>query len=131
MLRASVLPPPEKEGWYKKCNASLQRMGDELLVMGAKTVVIKCGAAGMYYCSAGESGFVPSYPVTRYVSATGAGDTSIAAFLAGRLRGLALKKCVQLACAAGAACVSAYDALSGLKPFETLLSETSEIVPAR
>ena len=54
------------------------------------------------------------------LSGTGAGDTSIAAFLTAMLNGYPIEKCMQLASATGASCVEAYDALSGLKSFEEL-----------
>ena len=53
-------------------------------------------------------------------SGTGAGDTSIAAFLAAVLSGRDPASCIALASAEGACCVTAYDALSGLKPLDEL-----------
>lgn len=107
---------------------------------GAKVLLIKCGAPGMYYCTAGisdlssisrragmdpagwagQEGFEKSYVPDKILSGTGAGDTSIAAFLTAMLEGYPLKRALQLAAATGAACVAAYDALSGLKSFEEL-----------
>lgn len=115
-------------------------LADMCLNMGAKILVIKCGVRGMYYCTADESniaaisepldlkvvewsnqkGFEESYQPDKFLSGTGAGDTSIAAFLTALLTGYSLKECVQLAAATGASCVAAYDALSGLKSFEEL-----------
>ena len=54
------------------------------------------------------------------LSGTGAGDTSIAAFLTSMLEGDSMEECMHLAAAAGASCVAAYDALSGLKPLDEL-----------
>ena len=108
--------------------------------MGAKILVIKCGAPGMYYSTASKevlasispalgldtdawadkSGFEKSYVPDRILSGTGAGDTSIAAFLTSLLEGYTPEKCMQYATATGAMCVSAYDALSGLLPLEEL-----------
>lgn len=107
---------------------------------GAKVLLLKCGAPGIYYRTAGKNtlqevggrveldaeawadkeGFERSYVPDRILSATGAGDTSIAAFLTAMLKGYSIEKCVQLATAAGASCVEAYDALSGLKSFDEL-----------
>ncbi len=110
------------------------------LAMGAKIVLIKCGSPGMYYRTAtlqdmelipkrlqldpilwaDQSGFEKSYRPERVLSGTGAGDTSIAAFLASILNGNSPQACIRYAVATGACCVEEYDALSGLKSFEKL-----------
>lgn len=116
-------------------------LADKLMDMGAKVVLIKCGAPGMYYRTGDKDrlsgigsnlhmdleswidkeGFEESYKPEKVVSGTGAGDTSIAAFLTAILNGgYTFEKCLQLAAATGACCVSSYDALSGLKPFAEL-----------
>ena len=54
------------------------------------------------------------------MSGTGAGDTSIAAFLTAITDGYTPEDALHLAAGTGASCVAAYDALSGLKSFEEL-----------
>ena len=118
-------------------------LGEKLLQMGAKVGLIKSGAPGLYYCTAGtdaiakiekklgfalegfadRSGFERSYEAECVRSGTGAGDTSIAAFLTAVLKGYSFDTCVQLAVGAGTCCVSAYDALSGLLPFDAMLKK--------
>ena len=110
-----------------------ERLAEELLTMGAKVVVIKCGEKGLYYQTGDvkiprlreedwshRQGFQEAYPPEKVCSATGAGDTCIAAFLTAMLAGRALDDCIRLAAATGASCVEAYDALSGLKSFAEL-----------
>lgn len=110
-----------------------ERLAAELLQMGAKVVVIKCGEKGLYYQTGDakipglrekdwsyRQGFQPAFPPEKICSATGAGDTCIAAFLTAMLEGRPLEHCIQLAAATGASCVETYDALSGLKPFAAL-----------
>ncbi len=110
-------------------NEDVEVLADRALKLGAKTVLLKCGAAGMYLkTSAGHfmegwSGiacFQNSFVPDKILSATGAGDTSIAAFIKAMLEGLRPEECLELAAATGASCVTAYDAVSGLLPFETL-----------
>jgi sugar/nucleoside kinase (ribokinase family) len=121
----------------------VEPLAQTCLSLGAKIVLVKCGAPGMYYCTADEttlskisrridldvqvwanqSGFEASYVPDRVLSGTGAGDTSIAAFLTAILDGYSLERCLQLATATGASCVSAHDALSGLKSFEQLIAK--------
>ena len=115
-------------------------LADKCLSMGAKIVLIKCGAPGLYYCTkdaealdgiskrltldsaawGGKKGFEKSFKPDRIVSGTGAGDTCIAAFLTAMLDGYPPETCIRYAAAAGACCVQAYDALSGLLPFSSL-----------
>jgi Sugar kinases, ribokinase family len=115
-------------------------LAEKCMQLGAKVLLIKCGAPGMYYYTAkeetlekvgrrvqldikgwaGKRGFERSYIPDKIVSGTGAGDTSIAAFLTAMLENYSLKESLQLATATGASCVTAFDALSGLKPFEEL-----------
>lgn len=62
----------------------------------------------------GREIFERSYIPERILSGTGAGDTSIAAFLTAVLKGFGPEECLHLAAAAGASCVAEYDALSGI-----------------
>lgn len=115
-------------------------LADQCMEFGAKVLLIKCGAPGLYYrtadqfklCRVGRKaglslenwaareGFEKSYVPDRVLSGTGAGDTSIAAFLTATMEGYSLEDAVHLAAATGASCVAEYDALSGLKSFEEL-----------
>lgn len=115
-------------------------LADRLLELGCKAVLIKCGTSGMYYRTAPAEvmsgvghrlgldttrwanlrGVQPIYRAKIVRSATGAGDTSIAAFLTALLRGKPPAQCVRLAAAEGACAVTSYDALGGLESLETL-----------
>ena len=115
-------------------------LADRILQMGCKIAVIKCGAAGFYYKTgkkeafaelekesgldystfADKEGFEKSYVPDAVISGTGAGDTTIAAFLTAMIQGYPFERCLQLAAATGASCVAAVDALSGLKSFDEL-----------
>ncbi len=109
-------------------------LGKKVMDMGAKIVVFKCGTLGYYVktCDAqtlGKMGrgiagnlkdwaekeiFSGIYEVDQVVSATGAGDTSIAGFLAGLVKGMSPEECVNLACGTGAFCVTQYGAVDGI-----------------
>lgn len=108
--------------------------------MGAKAVLVKCGAPGIYYTTASgeqmepvcrelglnvnewaeKQGFERSFVPDQILSGTGAGDTSIAAFLISVLEGCSPEDAVKAAVATGACCVASYDALSGLQPLAAL-----------
>lgn len=115
-------------------------LAEQCMELGAKVLLIKCGAPGMYYRTADrqtisricgrveldpdqwaeKEGFEQSYVPEKILSGTGAGDSSIAAFLTAMLQGYPLERSLQLSTATGASSVAAYDALSGLKTFEEL-----------
>jgi len=115
-------------------------LGRKLLSMGAGIVLLKCGTKGMLLMTAdrqhieglpaaleldaeswaGITHCQPCYPAEIVRSETGAGDVSIAAFLLAMGRGYRPQACAALAAMEGACSVTAYDALSGLKPLEEL-----------
>ena len=121
-------------------DAEVKPLADKLMAMGCKTVLIKCGISGMYYRTAGKElltqtgerlgldaeawadkeGIQSCFKADTVLSGTGAGDTSIAAFLTAALNGEKIEDCVAIAAAEGACCVTAYDALSGLKSVEEI-----------
>ena len=108
---------------------------------GAKVILIKCGTPGIYFRTAAKEqllkigggigeeiaetwavkeAFEKSYFVEKdkVASGTGAGDTTIAAFLSAILEGKSWEDALHLATATGALCVQTYDALSGIIPLE-------------
>ncbi len=101
-------------------NRDIVPLAESVIKMGAHVVMIKCGSKGIYYRSRTEDGFIKSYRPSKIISATGAGDTCIAAFLTSILNGYSLPDSVKLAAAEGASCVEAVDALSGLRSLTEL-----------
>lgn len=118
----------------------IKPLADKCMQMGAKVLLLKCGKPGMYFCScdamrladigsninlnveewADKSVFECSYVPDKVLSGTGAGDTSIAAFLTAVMNGEGPEMALHLAAGTGASCVEAYDALSGLRSFDEL-----------
>lgn len=118
----------------------IKPLAEKCISLGAKIVILKCGAPGMYYKTAGKEelqkignlartdwagwdcreGFEKSYLPSKVLSGTGAGDTAIAAFLAALARDYPFEMCIHLAAAQGASCVEAYDAIGGLKSLQEL-----------
>ena len=115
-------------------------LAQRCLALGCRAVLIKCGVSGMYYQTADRenmaqvganlelnadlwadrAGIQPCFKADQVLSGTGAGDTSIAAFLLAAAMGMPPAKCAALAAAEGACAVTTYDALSGLKTLEEL-----------
>lgn len=124
--------------------ALLHNLSAELLGMGTPMLVIKLGARGLYFRSAGRNAiaklgraapadldawadkelWAPGFRV-QVKGTTGAGDASIAGFLAALLRDLSPELAVTAAVAVGACNVEAPDALSGLQSWETTLARIS------
>lgn len=118
----------------------IKPLAEKCMEMGVKILLLKCGAPGMYFCSADKEAlskiqdrldldvnawaekeyFEKSYVPEKVLSATGAGDTSIAAFLTAMTDGYTPEEALHMAAGTGASCVAAYDSLSGLKTFEEL-----------
>lgn len=146
-----MLDRPGYEAWQRRAGKpdaaggldperDVKPLARKCLELGAKIVLLKCGAPGLYYSTAGaeelkeaagildfsaeawagQEGFEASYVPERVLSGTGAGDTTIAAFLTAILKGYPFRRCIQLAAAQGASCVAAYDALGGIRPLEEL-----------
>ena len=118
----------------------IESMADQLMDWGGKVVLIKCGSQGMYLRTAPQERldqiggdlaknlagwgdqkiWMPCFRVDTVRSGTGAGDTSIAGFLYAMQRGFPVERCVELAAATGATCVTSYDALSAIVPLDEL-----------
>lgn len=112
--------PSLDEIQYMLGDKSAEELVDELYNMGVKTVMIKCGTDGIYYRNGLERGHVDAIKAPFVASATGAGDTSIAAFLLAMIEGRDIRTSAKLAAAQGCCCVMAYDSFSSLKTFEEL-----------
>jgi sugar/nucleoside kinase (ribokinase family) len=117
--------------------ALLHDVSDELLQIGVRFAGIKLGERGLYLRTAHESAlsgmgracppdraawanveyWAPCFRV-RVIGTTGAGDATIAGFLAALLRGLTPAEAVTAAVAIGAYNVEAADALSGLRSWD-------------
>lgn len=122
---------PRYEQWLRRADggdvtgvldldADIRPLARRVLALGAHELLLKCGTPGLYYTDGTTERFERSYKPARVLSGTGAGDTSIAAFLKARLDGCPLDACLRYAAGTGASCVEAYDALSGLRSFAEL-----------
>ncbi len=118
--------------------ADLAPLAEQLLDMGAAIAGIKLGARGLYVRTgvrerlegmgrgapadaaqwAERELWFPVFQVADFAGATGAGDTTIAGFLAGLLHGRTLEDSGRFANAVGACNVEAPDALSGIKSWD-------------
>ena len=123
---------------YLSLSEDVIPMAERVLNLGCKGVLIKCGAAGLFLMTADSSRmkelsekisveewadkkiFQNSYVPDRILSGTGAGDTSIAAFIYGMCNEMSPEDTLKIAAGTGASCITEYDTLSGLLSIEAL-----------
>ena len=117
------------------------RMSEKLISLGAKIVTIKCGIRGLYLrttdteqlSSIGKACpedikswseielWASTFRAEKFASALGAGDSTIAGFLCGLIRGYSPDKCMQIANTAGWQNIQAVDALSGIGDWQSIV----------
>ncbi len=119
-----------------KGTAALAPVAAALLELGTPVVGLKMGEAGLYLKTAalenrafGRAGprdpaawskrelWSPVFEVA-VTGTTGAGDATVAGFVAALLRGESLERCLTVANAVGARSVEALDAVSGISSYE-------------
>jgi len=118
--------------------ALLAQLADRLLELGAAVVLLKLGSQGAYVrttssakrlAALGGISLPDSWldrellaPVfkTTVVGTTGAGDCTIAGFLAGAIKGMAIEAALITAVAVGACNVESPDAVSGIPGWDTV-----------
>ena len=121
-------------------------MSNKILNYGAKIIAIKCGHRGFYVRTAdkrriSQTGSAvpsdlnnwsdrellePSYYVPDIASATGAGDSAVAGFLAAYIRGETIERTLKYACTVGAQNVRVLDAVSGICSWEETTRQVDE-----
>jgi sugar/nucleoside kinase (ribokinase family) len=90
-----------------------------LLELGARSVVLKLGAAGSVVVTAGDAVHVPAFQVTA-LDTTGAGDCFAGAFLAATVRGLSPREAARLANASAALAIQELGATEGVADWDTI-----------
>ena len=107
----------------------LHDLAGRLIELGSKVVVLKLGERGLYLRTAKQTPLGPAWAdvemhlpcfKVNVVGTTGAGDCTIAGFLAGVLKGLGPRDTMTAATACGACNVEAADAISGVPTWEKL-----------
>lgn len=99
-------------GTVRECAAFLRKMGPG-------TVIIKCGADGVYADSPGFRGRIPA-PEMEPVDTTGAGDCFAAVFLAATLKGYPVEEACRRACRAASLSTLSLGASSALLKPDTI-----------
>lgn len=136
--RLSATVGPEKMLWSLG-EGEIRALAGQALELGARVVLLKLGERGLYLRTGavkelgrggpGDLGpwrerelWQPAFRPDRVVGTTGAGDATIAGFLAALLRGAPPERALAIAAAVGASSVEAADALSGVRGWEETLA---------
>jgi sugar/nucleoside kinase (ribokinase family) len=127
---ADVLLIAEPEATYLYPDMNRVEKARGLLALGPRVVVLKLGGEGCLVATAEETIHVPGFPV-KVVDTVGAGDSFAAAFIAGWLRGGALRDCATLANAMGAVTTTQRGAGTRIPPRERLLAMLADHPAAR
>ncbi len=105
-----------------------EEIAQVFMANGVKNVIIKLGSRGSYLRLAGwEKGKVfPSVQGITAVDTTGAGDSFCSGFLAAFARGETPERCMEVANATGALCVTARGATTGIRPYDQTIKFMEE-----
>jgi sugar/nucleoside kinase (ribokinase family) len=110
--------PSEREAQRITGRGAPEDMAAFLLDRGVGTAVIKLGERGCYVRASGGTGaLVKAFPA-KVVDTTGAGDSFVAGFLTGVLKGWALPACATFGCAVAAINIGAVGATGGIPTFD-------------
>lgn len=97
-------------------------IADFFFAAGVKSVIIKLGKQGAYFCPTPEERFtLPTYRSIRSVDSTGAGDSFCAGFLCGLAQDWDFEKSGRFANAVGTHCIQAVGASAGIRPMAEIL----------
>lgn len=96
-------------------------VADFFIKRGVRIIGLKMGEKGCYVKADKGEFQIPSYKV-KSLDATGAGDSFVAGFLAGIIKGYELEKCAKLGNAVGACCVQAIGCTTGIKNMKETLN---------
>ncbi len=109
--------------------SDLRRLADQAIDKGVRAVLIKLGDRGAYLRT-GAAGllhdrawsqrelYTPIFSVPRVGGTTGAGDSTIAGFLASVFKALPPEEALTMGVAVGGCCVEELDAVSGIRTWE-------------
>ncbi len=117
--------------------SDLGRLAEASLIQGASAVLIKLGDRGAYLRTgssvpaglegwAGRELYVPVFSVPAPAGTAGAGDATIAGFLASIHKSFSPEDALTMAVAVGGSCVEAPDAVSGIRSWEETVRRVRE-----
>ena len=127
--RADIILPGIEEAEILLGVNDPEEAAEEFYQLMEGTVVLKLGESGSLYYDGEKMERVPAFKVEEVIDPIGAGDAFAAGLIAGFLKGMELKKAVELANLVGAYCVTVKGDIEGLpswKEVEVIQGKKSE-----
>ena len=100
-MKPNVMEAEVLSGMQIETEADLSRAGDWFLAQGLKQLFITLNKDGVYYKNEEKEGIIRPDQNLKIVSATGAGDSFCAGFIASSLRGLPIAQALENGCWCG------------------------------
>jgi 2-dehydro-3-deoxygluconokinase len=117
---ADIMLPGISEGEFLFETTDEKEIAQHVLDLGNELAVVKMGAAGAYFKSHDQDGYVSGYKVKRVVDPVGAGDGFAAGVISGLIENLSIKQAIQRGCAIGAIVTTVKGDIEGLPDKEIL-----------
>jgi sugar/nucleoside kinase (ribokinase family) len=112
--------PSREEARVYAGTDDLDEIAKEFFGYGVKNVVIKQGREGVFVRTKTDRFCVRPYP-SSVVDTTGAGDSFVAGFICGLLRGEPLRGCVMIGAATASIAIQSIGATTGVRSFEQVM----------
>ncbi|GGI00437.1 2-dehydro-3-deoxygluconokinase [Mammaliicoccus vitulinus] len=117
---SDIVLPGISEGAFLFNERSEKKIAQNIIALGASTVIVKLGSEGAYYENDEHVGYAKASKNVEVVDPVGAGDGFAAGFIAGYIEGLSLHDAVEQACNAGALVTTVKGDVEGLPSKEEI-----------
>lgn len=117
---SDIVLPGISEGEFLFNDRSEETIANQMIELGASTVVVKLGSKGAYYKNNHQDGYAQASKTVKVVDPVGAGDGFAAGFIAGYIKGLSLSEAVEQGCNVGALVTTVKGDVEGLPTLEAL-----------
>jgi sugar/nucleoside kinase (ribokinase family) len=112
--------PSKEEACVYAGTDNLDEIAEEFFSYGVRNVVIKQGGEGVFVRTKTDRFRLGPYP-SSVIDTTGAGDSFVAGFICGLLRGEPLRGCVMIGAATASIAIQSIGATTGVRSFEQVM----------
>ena len=112
--------PSREEASFYAGTSDLDKIAEEFFGYGVKNIVIKLGRDGVFVRTPTDRFRIGLYP-SSVVDTTGAGDSFVAGFVSGLVRGEPLRRCTMIGAATASIAIQSVGATAGVKSFQQVM----------